>query len=207
MKTFVVWNVFEEAGNLPRAMDSVELHIGPRAEVVHVCIDGRYPDFDAPREFSMDGTRDIALERGILLDCYNYECEKRTFGLSHIDTLAEDGDWVLVQDADEELTSIFGWPQRVGSIQYTRESRPVTYGRCRLYRWEPGLHFKHRHYDLYDKDGNLVSSLEDAPDFQVIGSGIHRDLAHDPLRKQVKKAYYTRLRERESHPSVQPIGA
>lgn len=196
---FALYNVFEEADNLPRAMDSVDAQFD---EVVHVTVDGRYPDFPADHDYSLDGTREIGLRRGELLVCLDYECEKRSFGLRHIDTLAQDGDWVLSLDADEELTAVFGWPTRVGSFSFSRASRPVvTYGRCRLYRWEPGLHFSGRHYDLYDRNGVLVSSLEDAPDYQVIGTGIHHDNAHGPERRALKTPYYRVLREREGHPS------
>jgi hypothetical protein len=197
----VLWNVYNEASNLPRAVSAAERALAPK-EVRHVFIDGRYPDYPAGRgDFSSDGTREIAEVVGTLLEVADYECEKRTAGLRHIDTVAEDGDFVLVLDADEELTSVFGWPDRVGSFMFTRASRPeVTYGRCRLYRWEPGLEFKHRHYDLYSSDGVLVSSLEDAPDFQLIGHGIHHNDSHGPERTKVKEAYYRELRERESSP-------
>ena len=199
MRTFILANCYNEIDNLPRMWESVQANLG---EVVLVAVDGKYPDYDAPDDLSTDGTRDYARAEGYLITSTGYECDKRTAGLQFIDTLAEDGDWVLVMDADETLTSIFGWPQRVGYIAFTRHSRPeVTYGRCRLYKWEPGLEFKHRHYDLYDASGELVSSLEDAPDFQPVGTGIHYDKSHSPARIKTKKDYYTQLRKRERHPA------
>lgn len=197
---FGLYNVFNEAQNLPRAMDSVEVLFD---DVIHITVDGKYPDFPGDSDYSTDGTREIGQRRGELLVCVDYECEKRTHGLSYIDTVAQDGDWVLYLDADEELTALFGWPTRVGSFTFSRASRPeITYGRCRLYRWEPGLEFKGRHYDLYDSTGELVSSLEDAPDYQTIGFGIHHDNSHDADRLALKKPYYRTLRAREGHPSV-----
>ena len=198
MAVFGLYNVYQEAANLPRAMDSVEQNFD---SVVHVTVDGKYPDYDGESDLSTDGTRDIAQARGLLVDCIDYECEKRTAGLRLIDSYASDSDYVLYLDADEEITQVFSLPQRVGYFSFSRASSGVTYGRCRLYRWEPGLYFKGRHYDLYDAAGQLVSSLEDAPQFDTIGFGIHHDQAHDEARTRVKRAYYRTLREREGHPA------
>lgn len=204
MTVYALYSVWNEAKTLPRAMDSVERVMGDRT-VVHVTVDGRYPDFPGDTDFSSDGTQDIASKRGHCLAISDFECEKRTAGLEFIDSLATDGDWVLVLDADEELTELFGWPTRVGKFDFTRTAGViVTYGRCRLFRWEPGLEFKHRHYDLYDRNGELVSSLEDAPEYQVIGMGLHHNGSHSPDRVKDKRAYYKLLRQRETHPAEVP---
>lgn len=199
MTVWSLYNVFNEAANLPRAMASVEANW---PAVVHVTVDGKYPDFCGDSDISTDDTRAIAEAKGFLVTCIDYECEKRTAGLRFIDDNAVDGDYVLVLDADEEITQVFGTPAKVGSFSFTRESRPeVTYGRCRLFAWEPGMHFKGRHYDLYRSDGELLASLEDAPEFQTIGFGIHHDASHDPDRTLLKRDYYKRLRQREGHPA------
>lgn len=193
---YTLFNVFDEASNLPRAMDSVEENFD---DVFHITIDGRYPDYPSDHDFSIDGTREIAWRRGELLLCVDNECAKRTSGLRYIDTVAKDGDWVLYLDADEVITDVFAMPERVGCFSFTRDSRPeVSYDRCRLYRWEPGLHFSGRHYKLYDANDELVAGLGTAPDFQPVGHGIHYDLAHDKERRRDKKSYYTVLREQES---------
>lgn len=200
MKVFCLFSVYQEMNNLPRAMASVERVI-PH-EVVFVTVDGRYPDFEGDTDYSTDGTRVFARDKGHLLSVSDYECEKRSAGLEFIDTLAKAGDYVLVLDADEELTELFGWPERVGSFDFTRTAGLiVTYGRCRLYRWEPGLRFRHRHYDLYRAGGALYASLEDAPNFTTVGAGVHHNDAHDSERVAKKKNYYAKLRARESHPS------
>jgi hypothetical protein len=200
MTVHVVYNVYQEIGNLPRSIRSVREVFG---DASFVFVDGRYPDYPEGPLFSTDGTKEIAETVGHYMAVSDYECEKRTAGLRYIDDHAEDGDWVLVLDADETITSRFAWPKRVGYFSFTRNSNPqVTYGRCRLFAWEPGLHFKDRHYDLYDADGQLVSSLEDAPDFDCIGTGVHYDDSHDPDRRKVKRDYYRVLREREGHPAA-----
>lgn len=201
MTVFALYSVYNEAKNLPRAMDSVERVMVDRG-VVHVTVDGKYPDFEGETDFSSDGTQDIAKDRGHVLPVSDYECEKRTAGLEFIDALAQDGDYVLVLDADEELTGLFAWPEVVGSFTFTRTAGVIVdYGRCRLYRWEPGLEFKGRHYDLYRANGELYASLEDAPTFDVVGSGLHHNGSHDSTRVLRKKAYYTLLRQRETHPA------
>lgn len=195
---YTLFNVYNELGNLKRAVASVDEVMGPKTEVHHVFIDGRYPDYKADSEFSTDGTLEFCETTGTLLKVSDYECEKRTAGLRYIDTQASDGDWVLYLDADETITSFFAWPKRVGYFSFTRRThRPVVYGRCRLYRWEPGLEFKHRHYDLYDGQGVLVASLESAPDFQPVGRGDH----FEKPRTKEKQDYYVGLRQREGHHS------
>lgn len=192
MTLYVVWNVLDEMPNLPRSVASVLTHV---PDSVPVVVDGRYPDYDSPHEFSTDGTREYAQSIGHLVDCADYECEKRTAGLQYIASLAEEGDFVLVLDADEEITGWFGWPDKVGEISFTRESRAVTYGRSRIYRWEPGLHFKHKHYLLFDSSGQKVAGLEG--DGTVCALGVHRNKAHSKERFHVKRDYYRRLSARE----------
>ena len=197
MTIWTLFSVFNEVTNLPRAMDSVDA-LFPDAH--HIVVDGRYPDFPGADEFSTDGTRDLAWRRGELLLCHDYECEKRTAGLRHIDTVAKDGDWVLVLDADETITEHYSWPTgKVGQFSFTRTSDGRDYGRNRLYRWEPGLHFKGRHYDCYDLHGELFATLE-APPCELVGSGIHYDESHSPVRMKDKRRYYTELRKREGSP-------
>ena len=194
---FTLFNVFEERHNLERAVASVDQVFGHRCDVAHVFIDGAYPEWRSPHRLSEDGTREFAFSKGHLIEAPDTdECEKRTLGLRYIDTVAFDGDWVLYLDADETITSFFAWPVRVGYFSFTRKThREIDYGRCRLYRWEPGLEFKHRHYDLYDRNGELVSSLEDAPDYQTVGTGDH----FEKPRTKVKNDYFRILREREGH--------
>lgn len=196
MKTFVACCVYQEAEALARMWDSVTSTI--QGEVILVAVDGRFIDYDAQDDFSTDGTKEFAKAHGHYLQVVDYECEKRTAGLRFIDSLASDGDYVLNLDADETLTKLYRFPKRVGYIEFTRMTPlKVTYGRCRLYRWEPGLEFRHRHYDLYSGD-DLVASLEDAPSFDVVGTGNH----YEKPRTKEKRDYYTRLREREGHPAA-----
>lgn len=197
--TYVLCSCFNEGPALERMWESVKTHIP--GEVVLVVVDGRFTDIDYQEDFSSDSTKDFAHRNGHYIALVDYECEKRTAGLEFIDSLATDGDFVLNMDADETITSFLGWPERVGSFSFDRKSGlPVTYGRCRLYRWEPGLAFKGRHYDLYDRNGELVASLEDAPDFSVVGTGDHFEKPRTPE----KIAYYKRLRQREASPWLQP---
>lgn len=200
MTLWVLLNVYQEAENLPRSVSSILKVFGGNASFVFV--DGRYPDYPEGPDFSDDGTKELAEGIGFYLPVSDYECEKRTAGLRFIDEQAVDGDYVLYLDADETLTEFNRFPDRVGYFSFTRDSNPeVEYGRCRLYRWEPGLEFRHRHYDLFDADGDLVASLEDAPSYDYCGSGIHYDRSHSLERRELKRAYYKRLRERETHPA------
>ena len=200
MTLYALYSVYNEEANLPRAMDSVE---ATWDAVVHVVVDGKYPDFPGEFDLSTDATRKLARNRGFLITCVDQECEKRTAGLRFIDEQAVDGDYVLVLDADETIDQFFGWPAKVGSFLFTRDSNPeVSYGRCRLYAWEPGLHFKDRHYDIYRASGELLSSLEDAPEFSSCGFGTHYDKAHSPERVACKQTYYKALRSREGHPAA-----
>lgn len=192
MTLYVIWNVLDEIQNLPRSFESVINHVG---EVVPVVVDGRYPDYDHPHDLSTDGTREYARSIGILVDCPKDECMKRTAGLIAIDDRAKEGDYVMVLDADEEITGWFGWPERVGEIMFTRESRAVTYGRSRIYKWEPGLQFKHKHYLLYDAWGNKFAGLEG--DGTLCALGVHHNKAHSKERFHVKRQYYKRLSARE----------
>lgn len=191
---FCLTNVYNGMDGLERMWASVR-RFYPDSELI--CIDGKYPDYPGTNEVSTDGTRIWVREHGHLIDCIDYEVEKRNAGLRYIDSEASDGDWVLVLDHDEELASVTSWPKRVGYFSFTRMTpRRVEYGRCRLYAWEPGLEFRHRHYDLYSGD-ELVASLEDAPDYQCVGAGNHYETFPRPKAKQ---DYYQRLREREGSP-------
>lgn len=192
MTLYVIWNVYNEADNLPRSVQSVFDTVG---EVVPIVVDGKYPDFDGPDDLSTDGTREYAESVGHLVTCIDYECQKRTAGLMKVDDLAEEGDFVLVLDADEEITGWFGWPERVGQVSFKREHGNVQYDRSRIYRWEPGLRFKDKHYLLYDAWGNKVAGLEG--DGTVCALGIHRNKAHSKERFTTKRAYYRKLRARE----------
>lgn len=186
-------NVLNEAEGLARMWESVKEHIP--AESVLVCVDGKYPDFPGNDDFSTDSTKDFAEANGHYLPVSDYECEKRTAGLRHIDTLACEGDFVLYLDADETITKFIAWPQRVGYISFTRKKRiEATYGRCRLYRWEKGLAFRNRHYELVDACGSLVAALENAPDYQDFALGDH----YEKPRTKAKQDYYKILSEREA---------
>lgn len=197
MTVHVLMNVYQEADNLPRSIQSVRDIFG--REVTFTLIDGKYPDYPDDSDFSTDGTEDIARANGFYLPIAESECEKRTVGLAFIDSFAEPGDWVLYLDADETINTFSGWPTaRVGKFDFIRTSDKRQYGRCRLYRWEPGLDFKHRHYDLYDRNGELVASLATAPDYELIGSGVHHDTSHDATRMAKKRRYYDRLTLKEA---------
>jgi len=200
MRFWVIWNVWEEMKNLPRAVDSVARAL-PAQKIEHVFIDGKYPSFAGNHLLSRDGTRGFCQDSGWLLNATLEECEKRSKGLRFVDQYAKDGDYVLVLDADEEITTIYRFPKRVGLITFEREDGMVTYDRARLYKWEPGLIFLHRHYDLYDGKGELVASLDSAPEAEPCGQGIHHHKSHDKQRVEAKRAYYKALREKEGHPS------
>lgn len=198
---WVIYNVFEEAHNLPRSIESVKTFLPGSA---FVFADGAYPNWESDSRLSEDGTKEIAEKEGFYLPLPDVdECGKRTAALRFIDERARQGDWVLVLDADETITSIFGQAKRVGSIEFTRTSGViVSYGRCRLYRWEPGLYFAGKHYLLWDANGELVSSLEDAPDYQLVGTGLHFNDAHSKERFAIKKTYYADLRKQEEQVKV-----
>lgn len=193
--TFVLCSILNEREALERMWESVRTHIPGAVQLV--VVDGRFTDFDATEDFSTDGTKEYAQAHGHYLQVVDYECEKRSAGLRYIDSLANDGDFVLVMDADETLTGFMGFPSKVGYISFERKrGLPVTYGRCRMYRWEPGLYFKGRHYDIFRANGELLASLEDAPEFDVVGTGNH----YEKPRTEAKVDYYRTLREREGSP-------
>lgn len=203
MRLFTLLNVFEERQILPRCLSSIGDAFFARPEIEyinHVFIDGAYIDYASPNRLSEDGTMEYAMEHGhLILRPDVTECDKRNAGLEYIDTVAQDGDYILYLDADETITDIFTWPERVGIISFQRASRKeVEYDRCRLYRWEPGLNFQGRHYKLHDKNGNLVAGLGTAPEGTPCGFGVHYDLSHDRDRVKVKRAYYTKLSEQEA---------
>lgn len=201
MKLYVLLNVFNERTILSRCLSSVAdaFFSHGKVEYIHpVFIDGRYPDYPGDDKFSTDGTAEYAQEAGTYLQVFDNECAKRTAGLRFIDTVAQDGDWVLYIDADETITEVFAWPERVGCFAFERASRKeIVYDRCRLYRWEPGLYFAGRHYKLHDAQGELVAGLGTAPDFQVVGHGVHYDLSHNRERMKDKRAYYKVLSAQE----------
>lgn len=194
MTTYCLVNAFQEADNLPIAWDSVQKVI---PDSVLVVVDGKYPDFPGALDVSSDGTRDYARSHGFLVDSIDYECAKRTAGLRFIDEHAVDGDYVLYLDADETLRTLPALPERVGILSFTRDSDGQTYNRARLYRWEPGLEFKGRHYDLY-RNGSLYASLDTAPESRMVGTGTHRDTSHSAERQADKTRYYSGLTEREA---------
>lgn len=190
-KVYVLLNVYDEAPNIPIAVNSVLTHITGR-EVIPVFVDGKYPDYEGEHDLSTDGTRDLAAQLGVLTDCIDYECAKRTHGLRVIDTMAEPGDHILYLDADEEITGMFGWPSDIGIIAFNREHGNVVYDRARLYPWEPDLEFKRRHYELWKGDEFIADLGTAGPTRRadVVGLGIHHNQAHDPVRFARKRAYY-----------------
>lgn len=197
---FVLMNVYNEAPNLPRAVQSVRNSLDGRGVIpCFVFVDGKYPDYEAPDDLSTDGTREYALANGCLIDCVDYECEKRTAGLRLIDELASDGDYVLYLDADEEIKDFFGWPTKVGIVSFEREKGNVQYDRARLYRWEAGLEFRRRHYELWQGDDLVADLCTAGPNHEgeMVGTGIHHNCAHSPERFRTKRTYYKKLKERE----------
>lgn len=199
MTLFVLWNVFDEMANLPSAVESVAQAL-PARDITHVFVDGAYPSYPSDYQASQDGTVGFCRDSGIYILRPFEECEKRSHALRTIDCFAKEGDFVLVLDADEEITSIFCWPP-VGTIDFTRDSDGVSYGRARLFAWEPGLEFRERHYDLYRADGTLLASLSGPG--EACGFGVHHDQSHSKDRDEQKRAYYKLLREREGHPGAQ----
>lgn len=202
MTLWTILNIFEERRNLPRCLSSIGDAFFARPEVEyinHVFVDGAYADYDSPNRLSEDGTHEYAHQHGhLILKPDVSECAKRNAALEFIDTVARDGDYLLYLDADETITEIFTWPQRVGIISFQRASRrEVEYDRCRLYRWEPGLNFQGRHYKLHDASGELVAGLGTAPEGEPCGFGVHYDLSHDRDRVKIKRAYYKVLSAQE----------
>lgn len=196
MTVHVLFNVYMEGENLPRSIQSVRDVIGP--DVTFTFVDGRYPDFPGESDHSTDATEAIARDNGYYLPIAEHECEKRTAGLAFIDSFANPGDWVLYLDADETINTFSGFPEaRVGKFDFIRTSDKREYGRCRLYRWESGMSFLGRHYDLFSASGQHLAGLADAPEYEVVGSGVHHDDSHDAERVRAKRTYYPLLRLRE----------
>lgn len=194
---FVLLNVFEEAPILTKTL--VRAHLAIPGRKVFVFVDGSYPDWPTGAHPSRDHTPAIADHWGMLVTAPLDECAKRTAGLAAIDHCAHEGDWVLVLDADEELVDItLPDTARVGIITFTRDSDDQTYERARLYRWEKGLAFAGRHYQLHDAHGRLVAGLDRALDSAAAGTGVHHDTGRTPEREQAKALYYRVLQDREA---------
>lgn len=194
MNIFVLWSVFEEMPHLVAHVDAA--HSAIRAtglEPFHVVVDGAYPSFPSDHRLSQDGTREFALEAGLLVDAPVEECAKRTEGLRIIDALADSGDLVLVLDGDEELTSLVPLSS-VGVLSFTRDSDKQTYERARLYPWQRGYEFRCHHYDLW-LGPQQVASLTAGT---TCGRGIHHDRSHDRTRQRAKDSYYRHLSEVEA---------
>lgn len=199
MTLWVLVNVFEEIDALPDAVAAVERVVGDACPVEFVFSDGRCTDFPADHDSSADGTAEWAAQHGVVIAAGGLdECAKRTAGLRLIDFVASDGDWVLLLDADEELTALDFPDATVGVIGFVRDSDSVSYDRARLYRWQRGLVFGPRHYELRSADGVQVAGLEDAPHAAPAGTGIHHDTRRSPEREHAKALYYRRLQDNEA---------
>lgn len=190
----VLWNVWCEAEVLPASVDAADAAID--GGVHHVFVDGRYPTFPGSDAYSTDGTLDFATATGTLILAAVDECAKRSAGLAAIDATAAPGDYVVVLDADEELTAFAAPMTRVGLIVFSRDSDAVTYDRARVLAWEPGLHFARRHLDVYDRAGHLVAGLSWAPDAVECATGVHHDRPR-PGRAAAKDTYYRWLQDHE----------
>lgn len=192
----ILWNVFDAMPTLAGSVAAADRALKGIGRS-HYFVDGRYPAFPGEHDYSTDNTRIFAASAGILIDAAVDECEKRTAGLRAIDQIAVEGDWVLVLDADEELTEFNPHPVgRVGIIRFRRDSDLMEYPRARLYRWTPGLRFGRRHLYLFDAEADLVAGLTDGCKSAVCGSGIHHDLC-SPERKRAKDIYYRWLAQHE----------
>lgn len=191
----VLWNVWQEADVLPASVAAASAAIdGP---VSHVFVDGRYPTFPGADSFSTDGTIQFAATTGTLVLTCADECSKRTVGMRAIDATAAPGDYVLVLDADEELTAFTVPASRVGLVAFRRDSDGATYDRARVLAWEPGMIFARRHLDVYDHAGRLVAGLAWAPDATECAAGVHHDRRR-PDRAEAKDAYYRWLQDHEA---------
>lgn len=196
MTVWVLWNVWEEMEALPAMVAAADRVLGSRSR--HVFVDGRYPTFPGDLAYSTDGTLAFAADTGTLVPLAADECAKRTAGLRAIDEMAKPGDYVLVLDADEELSALAVPAAPVGIVEWRRDSDGVVYDRARLVRWEPGLWFARHHYEVWDSHGRLVASLTTGDGAVTCGTGIHHDTDRTRARAVAKSRYYRWLADHEA---------
>lgn len=187
---WVLWNVYEE-------MPHLSTHVRNTTVVLercqHVFVDGAYPEFSADHPLSQDRTVEFCQDHGFYIEAPVSEPDKRTMGLRFIDNHAVDGDYIVVLDGDEELTS-FALPSGdMASIDFLRMSDREWIPRTRVYRWRPGYEFRGRHFTLYLGD-EMVASLTGGT---ICGTGIHHNTSHAPERVEAKKSYYSWLTKHE----------
>lgn len=139
-----------------------------------IIADGAYQDYPgAEHHLSTDDTLDKALElrptaHTIEPDTYwPDQAAKRTAMLRRADDLANEGDWLIVIDADEELiglNSIRYFLERIEDDQVARKhvgwldicirrGPNRIYTGHRVFRWLPGLHYDGSHHVLLTADG------------------------------------------------------
>lgn len=196
MTVWVLWNVWQEIETLPAMVGAADRVLGPAGR--HVFVDGRYPSFPGDSQHSPDGTLAFAADTGTLVLLSGDECAKRTVGLRAIDAMAVPGDHVLVLDADEELTALTIPTSRVGIVSWTRDSDGAVYDRARLLRWELGLHFGRRHFEVLDCHSEPVCGLTAGADAVACGTGRHHDASRSRQRSAAKSAYYRWLSDHEA---------
>lgn len=190
---FVVWNVFEEMPHLPVHVNAVS-KVLPESQMIF--LDGAYPEFPSEHRLSKDGTSGFCKDAGRYFPVPVSQPQKRSVGLRAVDRLAKRGDYIVMLDGDEELTS-FQVPAGNGLLHFTRTSDGASYLRARVYRWRRGYEFRGRHFTLYHRDV-MVGSLTEAKDAEVCGEGIHHDTLHSLARQEAKGQYYRVEQEMEA---------
>lgn len=154
-----------------------------------IAVDGAYQGFPHEAWHSTDGSLEFLKAEAARGDGWLTLVEapkhgwigqevKRTIYFRAADRIAELGDWLIQVDGDEELVEdgadyqgrrirdfLATLPEAVTtiyvSIRSLREGRPIGAWDqwAKVYRWLPGLHYGHEHWDILDAEGRRIWDL------------------------------------------------
>jgi hypothetical protein len=184
-------NVWNDAAALRRTLPTWIDHVD-----AVIAVDGEYGPCGST--LSTDGTREYLKSlnpKVTVLDAAGLtQCEKRT---AYCNWAGNDSVLLVVIDADESIENAkalrsapmldVGWV-RMASGLYAKP-----YGQPRLFRWQPGLHYRGRHHWLYCGDDLLATHQYGGPGFEHRTVGVtftnHRGLGHDRDRHAAKREH------------------
>jgi len=171
-----------------------------------VCVDGAYTQFPHDIPWSTDGTLEYleALPKVRLIKtktAWPSQIEKRSRYL-----IGSHGDYYLMLDADEwvknpEILKVHP-PADVIRITFVRTMDNFTYTLPKIFKHQPGIHYRHKHYWLHDGEGNSITTLRKTGPKYREAKFLDLIICHDTdlrssKRQSAKKIYYDFERKTE----------
>lgn len=182
MKLIACMSVYNEIQFIKRVLRGLE-----KNGIDHViAVDGAYQGFPHEAWQSTDGTEHELIKWppdwmdivSAPMDGWPGQEIKRTAYFRAADKIAEPGDWLIQVDGDEELVEdgadyrgfrirdfIAGLPEHVNTIyvsirNFYADKEPGNFDYwAKVYRWLPGLHYGHEHWDVLGGNGERVWDL------------------------------------------------